>query len=47
MSDGVIIDGNRRFTTIRQLYREEKSGKNKYGYLEAVILGSIIFGVGG
>lgn len=36
MADGVVIDGNRRFTALRQLYK--KSGKSKYGYLEAVIL---------
>lgn len=36
MSDGVVIDGNRRFTTLRQLYRE--TGRSEFGYLEAVIL---------
>lgn len=38
MSDGVVIDGNRRFTALRQLYKNEKTGKNNFGYLEAVIL---------
>lgn len=43
MSNGVVIDGNRRFTALRQLYREVKSGKNKHGYLEAVILPQEIY----
>lgn len=38
LSDGVVIDGNRRFTALRQLYRDEKNGKNSFGYLETVIL---------
>lgn len=36
MADGVVIDGNRRFTALRQLFREEAN--SKFGYLEAVIL---------
>lgn len=36
MADGVVIDGNRRFTALRQLYKEESD--NKFDYLEAVIL---------
>lgn len=36
MSDGVIIDGNRRFTALRQLSRE--TGKSEFAYLETVIL---------
>lgn len=35
MSDGIVIDGNRRFTALRQLNRE---GHNQFGYLEAVVL---------
>lgn len=34
--DGRVIDGNRRFTCLRNLYRE--TGDNSYGYFEAVIL---------
>jgi len=36
MSDGIVIDGNRRFTSLRKLYKE--TGKEQFGYLEAVIL---------
>ena len=35
-ADGVILDGNRRFTALRQLYREGAGAE--FGYLEAVIL---------
>lgn len=36
LSDGTIIDGNRRFTALRQLYRETSDGK--FGYFEAIII---------
>lgn len=36
LSDGRIIDGNRRFTALRELYKE--TGDPKYGYFEAVCL---------
>jgi len=36
LSDGRIIDGNRRFTALRELYLE--TGDPKYGYFEAVCL---------
>lgn len=36
MSNGVVIDGNRRFTALRQLSKE--FGKSEFAYLEAVIL---------
>ena len=36
LSDGRVIDGNRRFTCLRQLARE--TGNQKYNYFEAVIL---------
>lgn len=36
LSDGRIIDGNRRFTAIRELYKE--MGNDKYAYFEAVCL---------
>ncbi len=36
LSDGRIIDGNRRFTAIRELYKE--SGNDKFAYFEAVYL---------
>lgn len=36
MSDGVVIDGNRRFTALRQLARE--GAGSEFSYLEAVIL---------
>ncbi len=36
LSDGRIIDGNRRFTAIRRLY--EETGNDKYAYFEAVCL---------
>lgn len=36
LSDGRIIDGNRRFTAIRELYKE--SGNDKFAYFEAVCL---------
>lgn len=37
LSDGRVIDGNRRFTCLRQLARE--TGNQKFNYFEAVILG--------
>lgn len=36
LSNGCIIDGNRRYTCLRRLHSEDGSGK--YGYFEAVIL---------
>lgn len=36
LSDGRVIDGNRRFTCLRQLARE--TGDQKFNYFEAVIL---------
>lgn len=36
LSDGRIVDGNRRFTCLRQLHREHM---NKFGVFETVILG--------
>lgn len=36
MSDGVVVDGNRRFTCLRKLYRETKD--DKYKYIVAAIL---------
>lgn len=36
LSDGIVIDGNRRFTALRQLFKE--TGMAKFGYIEAVIL---------
>ena len=36
LSDGRIIDGNRRFTAIRKLY--EETGNGKFAYFEAVCL---------
>lgn len=36
LSNGCIIDGNRRYTCLRRLNQEDSSGK--YGYFEAVIL---------
>ena len=36
LSDGRIIDGNRRFTAIRELYKEK--GNDKFAYFEAVYL---------
>ena len=36
LSNGCIIDGNRRYTCLRRLHSEDSSGK--YGYFEAVIL---------
>lgn len=36
LSNGCIIDGNRRYTCLRRLNEEDGSGK--YGYFEAVIL---------
>lgn len=39
LSDGRIIDGNRRFTVLRQLYKEEKEEyDNPFAYFEAVCL---------
>lgn len=35
-SDGIVIDGNRRFTVLRELFRE--TGREEFGYLDAVIL---------
>ena len=36
LADGRIIDGNRRFTCLRQLFRE--TNNSKFGYFEAIIL---------
>ena len=36
LTDGRVIDGNRRFTCLRVLHRE--TGKQEYNYFEAVIL---------
>ncbi len=36
LSDGRIIDGNRRFTAIRELYKD--TGNDKFSYFEAVYL---------
>ena len=36
LEDGRIIDGNRRFTCLRQLYKETQNAK--YGYFEAIVL---------
>lgn len=36
LSNGIVIDGNRRFTALRQLARE--TGKAEFEYIEAVIL---------
>lgn len=36
MSDGIVIDGNRRFTALRQLSRE--GAGSEFSYIEAVIL---------
>lgn len=36
LSDGRIIDGNRRFTAIKELYKEK--GNDKFAYFEAVYL---------
>ena len=36
LSDGRIIDGNRRFTAIRELYKE--TGNPKFSFFEAVVL---------
>ena len=36
LADGRVIDGNRRFTCLRQLARE--TGNQKFNYFEAVIL---------
>lgn len=36
LSDGRIIDGNRRFTAIRELYKEK--GNDKFAYFEAAYL---------
>ena len=38
LSNGIIIDGNRRFTSLRQLSREGAGAE--FNYLEAVILDS-------
>lgn len=39
LTDGRIIDGNRRFTALRELYKEEKEEyNNPYAYFEAVCL---------
>lgn len=40
LTDGRVIDGNRRFTCLRVLHRE--TGKQEYNYFEAVILDSNI-----
>jgi hypothetical protein len=36
LSDGRIIDGNRRYTCLRQLFRETQNAK--YSYFEAIVL---------
>lgn len=36
LKDGRVIDGNRRFTCLRQLF--EETGKAEYGYFDAIIL---------
>lgn len=36
LTDGRIIDGNRRFTAVRELYKE--TGESRFAYFEAVIL---------
>ncbi|MDK6863076.1 ParB/RepB/Spo0J family partition protein [Nosocomiicoccus ampullae] len=36
LSNGIVIDGNRRFTALRMLY--EKTSNAKYEYLDAVVL---------
>lgn len=36
LTDGRVIDGNRRFTCLRELFAE--TGDQKYGYFEAVVL---------
>ncbi len=40
LTDGRVIDGNRRFTCLRVLHRE--TGSQEYNYFEAVILDSTI-----
>ena len=40
LTDGRVIDGNRRFTCLRALHKE--TGKQEYNYFEAVILDSNI-----
>lgn len=42
LSDGRIIDGNRRFTALRKLY--EETGNPQFGYFEAVCLEAPIKG---
>nr|WP_068131091.1 ParB/RepB/Spo0J family partition protein [Nosocomiicoccus ampullae] len=42
LSDGIVIDGNRRFTVLRQLNREE-SNSAKFEYIDAVILDRKIY----
>lgn len=36
LSDGIVIDGNRRFTALRQLSKE--TGQAEFDYIEAVVL---------
>lgn len=36
LSNGVVVDGNRRFSALRQLHRE--GAGSKFGYLEAIVL---------
>jgi len=37
LSNGIVIDGNRRFTALRKLYKEDNENDD-YKYLEAVII---------
>lgn len=41
MSDGVVVDGNRRFTCLRKLYRETKD--DKYKYIVAAVLDKDVY----
>lgn len=41
LSNGIVLDGNRRFTSLRQLYREGAGAE--FAYLEAVILDSEVY----
>lgn len=39
LKDGRVIDGNRRFTCLRQLYKE--TGKSEFAYFDAIILDGV------